>query len=251
MSLSVIIPSLGLTALLRFCILQLQQSVRAAELERWSIVVVDNATPQPYRPNDLSSEPALRVLRFDRAASFAKACNDGARLAPAESYLFLNNDVLLHPLALREMLALSTRQDAAICGTRLVYPDDTIQHCGVRFDGGARGPYHWRHHAHTSTVARDLWQYQAVTAAAVWIENGVFQALGGFDESFPFGYEDVDFCLRARQQGHTVACSQAVDSIHFGSTTSRAEPAHYEASRTAFFTRWGGKFCIDGKETDP
>ena len=250
MNLSVIIPSCGLTALLRFCIFQLQRSLEMASLSQWNIVIVDNATAFPYQVSDFLPDPALKILRLDRPHSFSAACNRGAAAAPAERYLFLNNDVLLHPLALREMLALAARTTAAICGTRLIYSDDTIQHHGIRFDGGKRGPYHEDHRLPNAAVPRDLCQYQAVTGAVMLIEHDLFQTLGGFDEVFPFGHEDVDFCLRARQIGKTIVCSQAVDSIHFNSTTSQGRPEAYEASRVIFFERWGGKFSIDGSEAD-
>ena len=39
----------------------------------------------------------------------------------------------------------------------------------------------------------------AVTGACLAIRKNVFEELGGFDESFPVNYNDVDLCLRARQ----------------------------------------------------
>jgi GT2 family glycosyltransferase len=188
------------------------------------------------------------LLRLDRPHSFSAACNRGARLAPADHYLFLNNDVLLHPLALSEMLALIREPNTGICGARLVYLDDTIQHCGVRFDRGKRGPHHEFHGRHTSSVSRIPRRFQAVTGASLLITAATFDSLGGFDEAFPFGYEDVDLCLRAGQLGRSIVCSQAYDSIHLESMSDK-RPHRHSASRKVFFDRWRGRYTFDAGET--
>jgi GT2 family glycosyltransferase len=75
--------------------------------------------------------------------------------------------------------------------------------------------------------------------AALW------QELGGLDESYPFGLEDVDFCLRARQRGWRVLCAGEHDSLHFESMTpGRAELD--VASRRLFMQRWRGRYTLDG-----
>jgi GT2 family glycosyltransferase len=242
--LTVVIPSFGLTALLRACLAHLQTSIAAAGIGRASIVVVDNGSIDPYRADQLACEH-LVLVRFDKRSSFSQACNIGANRSPARHYLFLNNDVLLHTDALRDILALAARPNVGICGARLVYPDDTIQHCGVRFYPGPRAAHHEFHGLPSASVSRAVRDFQAVTGAAMLIEGGLFEKLGGFDEVFPFGYEDVDICLRARQTGAVVTCSQAVDSIHFESTSNK-DPTRHDGSRKIFFERWADRYGIDG-----
>src|SRR4030095_5981505 len=55
--------------------------------------------------------------------------------------------------------------------------------------------------------------------AAFMIQRRIFEALGGFDESFFMVYEDVDLSYRARLMGHR--CWYAADAIvqHAGSAT--------------------------------
>ncbi|MER8632378.1 glycosyltransferase [Mesorhizobium opportunistum] len=247
MELSVIVPSWGLTALLRSCLLQLEHALARTQLGKTCVVVVDNGSAIPYLADDLA--PAqVRIVRLDLRHSFSAACNRGAREIAATRYLFLNNDVLLHPDALVEMLGIFRDHKVGICGTRLVLPDDTIQHCGVRFDAGERGPYHQDHGRRSAIVSRATTFPQAVTAAAMMIDHAVFNALDGFDETFPFGYEDVDLCLRARQLGIRIACGQRRDSLHLESTSDR-RPDRHKASRKLFFERWRGRYTIDGDES--
>ncbi|MDR3467166.1 MAG: glycosyltransferase [Xanthobacteraceae bacterium] len=244
MELTVVIPSFGLTALLRACLFHLEAGLQAADISRYAIAVVDNGSVVPYRSDQFPCDN-LALVRLDKRTSFSRACNVGASSSPSRRYLFLNNDVLLQKDALRDMLQLFARPNVAVCGARLVYPDDLIQHCGVRFDAGPRGCYHEYHRRPSSSVSRAVRDFQAVTGAVFLVDGDLFGSLGGFDEAFPFGYEDVDFCLRARQIGAAVTCSQAVDSIHF-SGTSNQDPSRQDASRAVFFRRWANRFSIDG-----
>lgn len=252
MSLTVVIPSVGLQPMLRQCLWSLSTSTARAGISDVRVIVVDNASRVPYRPVDLECDLAVEVVRFDAPRSFSLACNEGAARADAGDLLFLNNDVLLHPLALIDVLATRNETRADICGARLVYPDGTIQHCGVLFDAGERGPYHVMHRQHSDLVSRRPRRFQSVTGAFHLMDSELFRALGGFDETFPFAYEDVDLCLRAGQSGAIVACAQGVDSLHFqGSSRTEHAYALERVSRELFFARWRGRFTIDGTEEDP
>jgi GT2 family glycosyltransferase len=97
-------------------------------------------------------------------------------------------------------------------------------------------------------VSRIPRRFQAVTGAALLITAATFESLGGFDEAFPFGYEDVDLCLRAGQLGRSIVCSQAYDSIHLESMSDR-RPHRHSTSRKVFFDRWRGRYTFDAGET--
>jgi GT2 family glycosyltransferase len=237
---------------LRQCLWSLAASATGAGIGDLRIVVVDNASPTPYDTDRLANDTPVRLVRFDTPRSFAAACNHGAALAEdGDDLLVLNNDVFLHPAAIRDALAARDQTGADICGARLVYPDDTIQHCGVLFDGGNRGPYHWQHRRPTDLVARRHRRFQSVTGAFHLMTAALFRRLDGFDEAYPFAYEDVDLCLRAGQMGCIVACAQGVDSIHLqGSSRDARATALERLSREIFFARWRGRFSVDGSEDD-
>jgi GT2 family glycosyltransferase len=242
-----IVVSRGLEALLRACL----DSLRAALAEaggdgRHRVVVVDNGSELPYRAEELCTPPA-ELLRFDRHRSFAHANNHAARRFPNDLYLLLNNDVLLARTAVARALALMERfPGCGICGSRLVFPDATIQHHGVAFGPGARGPYHADRSREARLVPRASREWQAVTGACMLVRAEVWRELEGFDESYPFGLEDVDFCLRARARGWRVMCCEEVDSLHFESMTP-GRVALDVPSRRLFMERWGGRYTVDGE----
>jgi GT2 family glycosyltransferase len=241
MRILVAIPSRGLDGLLAVSLDHARRALdRCADRASGRIVVVDNASEVPYVAGDLPH--ADRVLRFDRHRSFSAAVNAAAASEPSDLLLLLNNDVLLHEDAIASMLDLLDDPLVAIVGTRLVFPEGTIQHCGVLFD--EQGPYHDRWGERTRIVPRATRHLQCVTGAALLVRTPVWDALDGLDEAYPYGFEDVDLCLRARQLGHRIACAQVVDSIHFQSRT----PGRQEfeaASLTVFLERWAGRFSVD------
>ena len=126
-----------------------------------------------------------------------------------------------------------------------MFPDGTIQHCGVVFGRGRQGPYHWSRGRPGQLVSRYPGEWQAVTGACMLVRRAVWRELEGLDERYGFGLEDIDFCLRARQRGWRVLCCNDVDSLHFESTTPGRQALDVP-SRKRFMRQWKGRFTVDG-----
>lgn len=253
MRLAVVIPSKGLEPLLRQCLTSLRIAAERSQGIDLEVVLVDNASELPYDDRVIPEGIDCSISRVDVPLSFSAACNLGAsRAGDVDRILFLNNDVLCHEDVIRDTWAVADSTGAAIVGTRLVYPDGRIQHCGVLFDDGERGPYHARHGVRSELVPRTARSFQAVTGAYMLVDAAAFEDLGGFDEIYPFAYEDVDLCLRAGQRGLRVACAQGTDSIHLqgSSRTPEAFDRDREARRI-FHARWRGRYTIDGWRNEP
>ena len=115
----------------------------------------------------------------------------------------------------------------AIAGPRLLFPDGTIQHAGVGFLRNALGvmPQHVFHHQDGMLpAARGTYELDCVTGACLVIRRDVFEQLGGFDEGYRNGLEDVDLCLRARMAGHRVVYRGDIAFVHAeGASRGRRE----------------------------
>ncbi len=243
---TVIVVSKGLQALLKQCLANLKAALAETNnCENKKIVVVDNASEFPYRKKGFD-ETDFELIRLDKARSFAMANNLAAASFPADYYLLLNNDVLLDPGTIAAMLAVFEQHPkTGICGTRMLFPDSSIQHCGVVFGPDSTGPYHCSRKRPSHLVARNLQEYQAVTGACLLVRGKLWNELQGLNEGFPFGLEDIDFCLRARQLGWRIFCSNDTDSLHFESMT----PGRIKldiGSRKIFMKKWQGHYGIDG-----
>lgn len=175
------------------------------------------------------------ILEHDRErAGFAETCNAAANRTTADLLVFLNDDCLCTPgwlTALRQT-ARNDPESAAIVGSRLIYPDGRVQHSGVflRRDPHGLTAFNRRTDARSAEVP-------AVTGACLMVERACWDDLGGFDESFVNGYEDVDFCLRARRSGATVRYCAESTVVHLESQ-SPGRFAHAAENVALLNERW-------------
>ena len=244
-SIGIVIVSKDLKGLLDHCLMDLTVALSNIKTDfEHQIVIVDNCSSLPFLKSEYETT-SQSLIRFDKHTSFARANNIAVKKIKTEFICLLNNDVFLHPLALREMVESIRSLHADIAGSRMIFPDNTIQHCGVVFGAKGVGPYHRLRKESTLTVSRAPFFGQAVTGACLMTKRSLYNELEGLDENFGFGLEDIDFCLRARQWGTKVVCCQKYDSLHFESMT----PGRIDldvGSRQHFMDKWEGRYTIDG-----
>jgi GT2 family glycosyltransferase/glycosyltransferase involved in cell wall biosynthesis len=172
----------------------------------------------------------VRVIRHHQIPfNFAAVNNFAAERSAAEYLCFLNDDTeVIEQAWLMDMIGMARRPRVGAVGAKLLYPNNTIQHCGVQFNP----------HADPGQCALHMWQQMgvydpgqvgravisqpvlAVTAACMVIRRSLFQEIGGFDtKDFPVDYNDVDLCIRLHCAGYrNVVCAQAVLKHDAGST---------------------------------
>lgn len=191
---------------------------------------------------------AVRVIRHNQRRGITTALNTGARAARGDVLVFMNSDVILgdNALACLESAVQQGNGATGIVGSLLLYPQTgRIQHAGVAVDKWA--VTHLYVGARPNVVPfAPLEERQAVTGALFACRRSVYEQLGGFDEEFHDGLEDIDFCLRCGEVGLTNYISSATPSYHFESAT-RAPYKHIRRTYNyaVFFSRWRGRLTED------
>jgi GT2 family glycosyltransferase len=204
---SVVVPVFNQAAVTAQC---LQALLREEACE---IVVVDDASIDATPDLLASHGNKIQVVTHRTNAGFARSCNDGAAAALASDYLlFLNNDTIPEPGWLEALVRYADQHPAvAAVGSKLLYPDNTIQHAGVVIcqDRYPRHIYMGFPAAHPA-VTRSR-RYQIVTAACLLVRRRLFEQAGGFDPAFQNGFEDVDLCLRLGERGQEIHyCAESI-----------------------------------------
>ncbi len=235
---SIVIPVFNKVEYTRKCIEALAATVDAGDPVEF--VVVDNGSTDgtPAFLATLSGDVVL--VRNTGNLGFAAACNQGARVARGESILFLNNDTVPQPGWLRALVTAAEEENAAICGARLLYPDGRVQHAGIAFDRRGVGYHIFNGLPKDDPAVSKRRPFQAVTAACMLVRRSLFEELGGFDEGYRNGFEDVDFCLRARQTGHRVLYAPESVVVHHEESTE-GRKTHDRENLERFLARWKGK----------
>lgn len=242
MNYSIVMAAFNKAALTRHCLETLRATLDGAG--DGEVIVVDNASSDET-PEMLRAFPWARVVRNETNLGFAKANNQGARLARGRFLVLMNNDMEAQPGWLEAMLAIASDPSVGIVGAKLLFPDGTLQHAGVgfgplRFGSVPTFAMHEFYKAAAETpqanVARDL---QCVTAACMVTPRALFERMGGFDEAYWNGNEDVDYCLRVREAGLRVVYEPRAVLTHFESQSGvqRFRRLAYNIDR--FARRWG------------
>lgn len=233
---SIILPVYGLAEVTRQCLeILLAEPPRTLARE---IIVVDDASPDQTAEVLRSYGDRIRVVRHDRNRGFSTACNTGASLARGRFLVFLNNDTLPRTGWLDAIYEYAmTHPSAAIVGSKLLYPDGTIQHAGMAIDGHLHPRHLYLGFPADHPAVNRSRRFPMVTGACLLIARAVFEASGRFDTAFVNGYEDVDLCLRLGALGREVHyCHESV-LVHLESV-SEGRTARNEANLALFMTRW-------------
>lgn len=244
---SVVIPTLNGADLIESCITSFIRTVDSVEYEL--IVVDDGSIPEEKeKMRILAAQYSFKLIELPFRHSYARAVNRGIEAASGKYLLLLNNDVIFQYTGwLTNML--QTMNDAwniGIVGCRLLYSDYSIQHAGGVLLTGERYEHLYKGREGDLPQASLTYDVEAVTGALMLIKKEVIDQLGLLSEDYLLSYEDVDFCLRARQSGwRVVYCGNAVAIHDEGSTRGRnraEKPDEWfeEEMRSyiTFWTRW-------------
>jgi len=208
---SVIIPTRDKADLLRTCIDSILETTGNLDVE---IIVVDNSSIDPHTLSYLRELEinGIRVIKFSDKFNFSAICNFAVEHSTGELLCFLNNDTIaISNDWLRCMLDHATKEEVGLAGAVLQFENKTIQHMGVAlgYNGIAGHPFQGK--KLEKILPPYCYEVEAVTFACAVISREKYDDIGGLDASFPVGFNDIDFSIRASVKGfRNIICREAV-----------------------------------------
>lgn len=231
---SIIIPNKDQVESLDKCL----ESIEKSSYKNYEIIIVENNSTEDetFAYYKKIESDKLRIVYWSDEFNYSAINNFGVKHARGDYLLLLNNDVeVITTDWLEELTANCQRKDVGIVGARLYYPDDTIQHAGIVIGiGGVAGalfvgmPRMFTGYLHKAAIQQDL---SAVTAACMMVKRSVYEELGGLEEELKVAFNDVDFCLRAREKGYLVVYDPNVELYHFESKSRGMEDSKEKIRR--------------------
>jgi O-antigen biosynthesis protein len=206
----------------------------------YEVIVVDNGSTDGTAEFLASLSGDVQIIRNQDNLGFAKACNQGARAARGKYLVFLNNDTIPLKGWLKALVSeVEGYPEVGIVGSKLLYQDGTIQHAGVALSRVDGLPYHiYKGVPGDLPIVNQRREYQIVTGACLLIRRSLFKELGGFDEGFRNGFEDVDLCLKAGERGYRVVYQPRSVVYHLESQTP-GRKIHEDSNAKRLLERWG------------
>lgn len=245
---SLIVPTRDQYELLHTCIEGLLTGTDYPNVE---IIVVDNQSTDQQTLDYLSELKArgVTVLHHPFPFNYSAINNRATSVATGDVIGLINNDIeIIDSGWLKEMVAQLMRPNIGAVGAKLLWPNKMVQHGGVVI--GVNGLA-----AHSGNVLSSqdpgylgnnqiTRRQSAVTAACLLLRKHVYDAVGGLNEStFPVAFNDVDLCLKIRQQGLHVVWTAFAQLIHAESASRGKDVAPEKRARALreqqkFIERW-------------
>ncbi|GJM39954.1 MAG: glycosyl transferase [Ardenticatenaceae bacterium] len=250
LDLSIVIVNYNTRQLLDDCL----ASIFAAEAPAGGleIIVVDNASSDGSQAMVREKFPTVQLIASEVNRGFSAANNLGVGVANGRTILFLNSDTRVDANALAEPVAyLLANPTVGALTVRLIYPN------GERDPDNHRGfPTPWNAICHFSGLSKlfpnnprfngyfqsyaDMTRTHAVDVIAgsyMLMPMALCQELGGWDETYFFYGEDIDFCYRIRLAGYQIMYYPHVEVLHYKGASSGLRKESAQIARPPKETR--------------
>ncbi len=235
---SIIIPTGGKIELLQHCF---ETILSRTSYPNYQIIVVDNSSGDAVRNlhhEFFSDTDCGKYIDYrNRSFNFSLMNNYAVTEVNTPLVLFLNDDIEpINDEWLGAMVEQANRSEVGAVGAKLMYLDNTIQHAGVvmgifqnsghafKYLPAAEDQHYLFDQAH---IVRN---YSAVTAACLMTRREVFLEVGGFEEvHLAVAFQDVDYCLKLREEGYWVVYTPYARLYHHEAKTKAEKiPNPYE-----------------------
>ncbi|MEL7035959.1 MAG: tetratricopeptide repeat protein [Cyanobacteria bacterium J06592_8] len=173
-----------------------------------------------------SEQLPIKVIPRGENYSFSESNNLGVEQTTAPLLLFMNNDITLCQDIIPALVDLIRDENIGIIGVKLLdivsersLAHPPTQHLGVQFNFYTQlepfYPFEVRYAPQMLSFQSVPWRVPVVTGALIMCRRQDFLEVGGFNEEYFYGYEDVDLCLLFGQKlGREIICANHLAAFH-------------------------------------
>lgn len=257
LELSIIIVNWNTRELVKNCLESIFNTTRDFPVRA---IVVDNASidgsPQMIR----SRFPMVHLVENQENAGFARASNQGIKLAETKYILLLNPDTVVLPGALNSLVDfMDTHPQAGAAGSMVLNPDGSLQtscYVSPTLHREFIRLFHLEGIFPKSTYRMDSWDKDLPRAVDIiqgdclLLRKTALDQVGTLDESFFIYSEDVDICRRLQQASWEIYWVPQAQLIHHGGQSTRQVAAEMflklHQGKTMYFRKHHGKQAAFG-----
>lgn len=192
------------------------------------IYVADNASTDNSISFLKDNYPNIQIIQNSSNGGYAKGYNEALQHVKADIFCLLNSDVEVSENWLVPISkAFETIPDASVIQPKIL---DLLKPDHFEYAGAAGGfidklGYPFCRGRIFQHLEQDTGQYNDTieifwaTGACMFVKSNVFMSLGGFDTAYFAHQEEVDFCWRAKNEGHKIYYVGKSKVYHLGGST--------------------------------
>ncbi len=210
------------------------ESLRGLDYGNFRILLVDNGSKRSCLDEVRRGFPHVLTRRIEPNRGFMGGCNVGMRealAAGAEFVWLLNNDTVVDPNALAALVREAERDPrCGILGSKIFYHDrrEVLHHAGGGFDEAAGRFYHIGMDGPDRGDYDRVEEVYFVTGCSLLARAEMIREIGLLDESYILYFDDIDWCVKARERGWKVRyVPQSVLYHKVSRTTNRTQSPRY------------------------
>ncbi|MDD4331282.1 MAG: glycosyltransferase family 2 protein [Methanosarcinaceae archaeon] len=193
----------------------------------YSLILVDNGSTDGSAELFKNRYPGLKLLENGKNLGFSEGNNVGISKALEENpdyILLLNNDTLVAPNFLEELVALAEKApEYGIVGPVVLHSEkpDKIQSAGLKVSLST-GEYKFiNSNKRLGESFQKAYEVDYVVGCALLAKSHLFEEVGFLNKAYFAYWEEADWCFRARNRGYKVLCVPASKIWHKGGATSK------------------------------
>ena len=253
---SIIIPTKDKSDVLERC---LKSIYNKTDYKNFEIIVVDNNSIEEKTftllDNYKKKYNNFSYITIKCPFNYSYLNNEAVKKANGEYIVLLNNDTEIITCSwLTKMVGYASQSHVGCVGAKLLYPTDTIQHCGVVV--GCAGI---AAHAFIGTGLNQFgyfgrlvatYDWACVTAACLMIKKSKYLEVDGLDENLKVAYNDVDFNIKMLQKGYYNVVLPSVMLYHYeslsrGNDLSEEHKQRFIGEVNYMCDKWGSTGLYD------
>lgn len=234
--LSIIIVNYNTKQLTLNCLKSVYESITAYSYE---VILIDNASRDDSVSVIQEQFPQVRLIPNNENLGFAKANNQGMRIAEGRYVLLLNSDTVIEPDTLGIMIRfMDDDPTVGASGCKVLLPDGSLDKaCRRGFPTPLATLYYVsklsklfpKHPKINAYHREDLdpnesYPIDCLVGAFMMVRREAIKNVGLLDEKFFMYFEDTDWCYRLKEAGWTNYYYPKTTILHYKRASSRNKP---------------------------
>lgn len=242
---TIIIPSFNDYKVLKKCLASINKTVESAWV---NIIIVDDASTDTRHIEFLKTinQKNIKIIYQKMNSGFAKTVNAAFKKVKSGDVIILNSDTEAKEFWLESLQVAAYSDDKiGIVGPKLLYPNGTIQYGGSHrnTDSPEWFDHYYRFKPSNFPQANIPNYVIGITGACMYVKRSVIKKVGFLDEKFPMAFEDMDYCIRAWNEGfRSLYFPMATLTHHESLTRGTSQGAREKESLRYFWEKWGDWF---------